>query len=88
MPIIDITLSPGRSPERLGTLARLVAEVTSAALEIPQEKVRIMMREVPDTHWSTGGVTIAQEKAERGAVVGSAAQAVPATDAVPGHEAK
>lgn len=65
MPIIDISLSPGRSPERLSTLAQLVAEATSTALEIPREKVRIMMREVPDTHWSTGGVTIAQEKAEQ-----------------------
>lgn len=66
MPIIDISLSPGRSPERLGNLARLVAEATSIALEIPQEKVRILMREVPDTHWSTGGMTTAQEKAEQG----------------------
>lgn len=64
MPIIDISLSVGRSQEKLSTLARMVSEATSQALEIPQEKVRIMLREVPDTHWSTGGVTIAQEKQE------------------------
>lgn len=76
MPIIDISLSPGRSPERLSHLARLVAEATSTALEVPQEKVRILMREVPDTHWSTAGVTTAQEKAEE------------AERTEPGHEKK
>ena len=66
MPIINVSLSPGRTTDQLKNLAVELTQATSRALEVPEHKVRIMLHEIPDTHWSTGGVTIAEEKASHG----------------------
>lgn len=65
MPIIDVSLSPGRTTEQIQGLARAITSATSEALQIAPERVRVLMREVPDTHWATAGHTIAEEKADR-----------------------
>lgn len=62
MPIIDVSLSPGRTQEQLRALVRELTAATHTALGVPPDRVRILLREVPDTHWATGGVTIEQAK--------------------------
>lgn len=62
MPIIDVSLSPGRTNDQLRALVRELTDATTAALGIPRERVRVLLREVPDTHWATGGVTMEQVK--------------------------
>lgn len=66
MPIIDVSLSPGRSPEQLRALASGLTQATVNALGIEPSRVRVLMREVPDTHWATAGITT-QEAKETGA---------------------
>ncbi len=56
MPIIDITLLEGRD---LATKKRLMREVTDlleATLEVPRQSIRVMVREVPKSHFAVGGV--------------------------------
>ncbi|MGO4616940.1 4-oxalocrotonate tautomerase family protein [Nocardia sp. 2YAB30] len=65
MPIIDISLSPGRTENQLRELVREVTLATNRAIGTPVERIRVLLREVPDTHWAAGGVTIAEEKADR-----------------------
>lgn len=57
MPIIDVSLSPGRTEDQLRDLARQLTEATVSALGVEPQRVRVLLREVPDTHWATGGVT-------------------------------
>lgn len=60
MPLIEVTLVEGRPYERL---RRLISELTDAAersLEAPRGSVRVVVREVPATHWAAGDVTIAE----------------------------
>lgn len=60
MPIVDVSIIQGRSPEQI---RRLISEVTGAverALEIPGDRVRVLVREVPATHWAAGHETIAE----------------------------
>jgi 4-oxalocrotonate tautomerase len=64
VPIIDVSLSPGRTTEQLRALVRELTEATHSALGVDHNRVRVLLREVPDTHWATGGKTIEEEKAE------------------------
>lgn len=56
MPIVDITLIEGRSA---AAKAKLIAKVTDAvvdAIAAPPESVRVILREVPGTHFGVAGV--------------------------------
>jgi 4-oxalocrotonate tautomerase len=57
MPFVQIDLLEGRSPDQV---AALIAETTAAVcrvLEVPEDRVRMVVREVPKTHWGIGGKT-------------------------------
>lgn len=63
MPLIEVTLTEGRSYERL---RNLISELTAAAehtLDVPKANVRVVIRELPKTHWAAGDVTIAEREA-------------------------
>lgn len=62
MPVIETTLTEGRTPEQL---RRLIDELTVAAiraLDCPIESVRVVLREVPKAHFSVGGVTLEERE--------------------------
>jgi 4-oxalocrotonate tautomerase family enzyme len=64
MPLIEVTLAEGRSPEKLRAL---ISKLTDAVVETgvaPKEAVRVIVREVPPTHWAAGDETLA-ERAKR-----------------------
>ena len=55
MPIIDVSLLAGRSPE---TKRALIRELTAAAervLGVRREGIRVLLREVPPEHWGVAG---------------------------------
>jgi 4-oxalocrotonate tautomerase len=57
MPIIHVHLMEGRTGEQK---ARLIAALTDAAIEsvgAPRESVRVLLLEVPKTHFGIGGKT-------------------------------
>lgn len=63
MPLIEVTMVEGRSPEQL---RKLISDLTAAvveAVDAPVEAVRVVIREVPGTHWAAGDVTIAERRA-------------------------
>ncbi|MFT7485552.1 MAG: 4-oxalocrotonate tautomerase [Candidatus Paceibacteria bacterium] len=56
MPIIDITLLEGRD---LATKKRLMVEVTDlveSTLDVPRASIRVLVRELPKSHYCVGGV--------------------------------
>jgi 4-oxalocrotonate tautomerase len=62
MPIVEITMIEGRTPE---AKRRLIAKVTDAieeAVAAPRDSIRIILREVPALHFGAGGKT--KEKTE------------------------
>ncbi len=65
MPFVDVTLAEGRSPEQLRALQHELTHAVVRAIGAPVESVRVVLREVPTTHWSAGDVTIA-ERREKG----------------------
>lgn len=62
MPLIEVTIGCGRSPEQL---RGLISKLTAAAVDVlaaPIETVRVVIREVPATHWAAGDVTLAERR--------------------------
>ncbi|MGJ9458717.1 4-oxalocrotonate tautomerase [Oceanobacillus sp. CF4.6] len=57
MPLINIQVLEGRSPEKIEALMKNVSNTVSESLDAPIENVRVIVNEVPKTHWSVGGKT-------------------------------
>ena len=63
MPLIEVTLVEGRSPERLRDLITRLTDAAVEAVDAPRESVRVILREVPATHFAAGDETIAERRA-------------------------
>jgi 4-oxalocrotonate tautomerase len=59
MPLVQIQLLTGRSPERKRALIQRVTEAVVESLEVRPDQVRIILTEVPPEHWSVAGETMA-----------------------------
>ena len=55
MPFVEITLIEGRDPEKLRALIRRVTDAIEETIAAPRPSIRIVLREVPATHWAVGG---------------------------------
>ncbi|MBR20839.1 MAG: 4-oxalocrotonate tautomerase family protein [Microbacterium sp.] len=64
MPIIQVTLVEGRTPEQLRALVSELTDAAVRAIDAPRDSVRVMLYEVPPTHFAAGDVTI-QERTSR-----------------------
>ncbi|MEU6841686.1 tautomerase family protein [Streptomyces sp. NPDC046716] len=60
MPQVTITLSQGRTPEQIRALQHEVHTAVLRSVDTRPEYIRVIVHEVPATHWSTGDVTIAE----------------------------
>lgn len=67
MPLIEVTLVEGRSPDQLRALISGLTTAACEAVDAPRESVRVVVREVPATHWAAGDETIAERRARQGA---------------------
>lgn len=60
MPLVEVTLVEGRTREQLRALISGLTRAAAEAVGAPVENVRVVVREVPATHWAAGDVTIAE----------------------------
>ncbi len=66
MPIVEITMIEGRTPE---AKRRLIAKVTDAieeSIAAPRDSIRIILREIPALHFGAGGKTKEKTEAQPG----------------------
>ncbi len=63
MPFVEVTLVEGRSPDQLRHLISAVTAAVVESVDAPRESVRVVIREVPGTHFAAGDVTIAERTA-------------------------
>ena len=62
MPLVEISLWPGRTDE---VKEKMIAEVTDAIVRTsgaPPESVTIILREVPQAHWARAGVPYSKKE--------------------------
>ena len=56
MPVIQITISQGRSLEQKRELIRVLTRETARIMNTEEEKVRILIYEVSKENWGNAGV--------------------------------
>lgn len=56
MPLVEITIIEGRSPEKKRAMIKEVTEAVHRSIDAPMEAIRVVIREVPAAHWAVGGV--------------------------------
>ncbi|WP_291053005.1 4-oxalocrotonate tautomerase family protein [Herbiconiux sp.] len=66
MPFIEATVAAGRTPEQLRSLMSELHGAVERSLGAPAQSIRVVVREVPPEHWSSGGVTLAEKAAAAG----------------------
>lgn len=65
MPLVEVTLVEGRTPQQLRTLVSSLTHAVTDSVGAPLDSVRVVVREVPATHWAAGDVTIAERATTR-----------------------
>ncbi|MBM3307430.1 MAG: 4-oxalocrotonate tautomerase family protein [Candidatus Eisenbacteria bacterium] len=55
MPLVEITLWPGRSEEVKERIIREVTDALSRSCGAPPDAIEIIIRDVPKTDWGRGG---------------------------------
>jgi 4-oxalocrotonate tautomerase len=57
MPIVEITLIEGRTPDAKKKLIKAVTDAIETSIEAPRQSIRIIIREVPAAHFAVAGET-------------------------------
>jgi 4-oxalocrotonate tautomerase len=60
MPQVAITLAEGRTPAQIRDLIHEVHAAVLRTVNTRPEYIRVVVHEVPRTHWATGDVTLAE----------------------------
>jgi 4-oxalocrotonate tautomerase len=56
MPIINVQILEGRTTEKISDVIRNITNTVSETLEAPKESIRVIVTEIPNTHWGVAGV--------------------------------
>ncbi|MDN5717083.1 MAG: tautomerase family protein [Janibacter sp.] len=67
MPIVQVTLTQGRTPE---TIRSMISGITQALVDTgvaPKEAIRVLVNEIPTDHFAAGDITITERKAAQAA---------------------
>jgi 4-oxalocrotonate tautomerase len=62
MPLVEVTIAQGRSAGQIRAMMHEVHEAVLRTVDTQPEHIRVIVREVPRTHWATGDLTIAEMK--------------------------
>ncbi|MCB1916490.1 MAG: 4-oxalocrotonate tautomerase [Rhodocyclaceae bacterium] len=57
MPLAQIYILEGRTAEQKAAVIGKVTEALHEALGAPKEQVRVLIQEMPKTHWGIGGIS-------------------------------
>jgi 4-oxalocrotonate tautomerase len=60
MPIVQISMIAGRTPEKKEQLIKKVTEAIVEVLQIPEERVHIVLNDVPKENIGRGGVPLSK----------------------------
>ena len=60
MPLIEVSIAEGRSPEQLRSLVSALHWAAQESIGAVPDNTTVIIREIPKTHWSRADVTIAE----------------------------
>ncbi len=56
MPIIQVQMMEGRPKEKIEELIQNITNTVTETLDAPKESIRVLVTEIPKTHWGVAGV--------------------------------
>ncbi len=62
MPFIQVSIMEGRPPEKIKALIENVTNTVSETLDAPKQNVRVLVTEMPKTHWGIAGVPASETR--------------------------
>lgn len=60
MPLIDVSIAEGRSPEQLRAFVSALHRAAEETVGALPDNTTVLIREIPKTHWSRADTTIAE----------------------------
>lgn len=60
MPIIQVQLMEGRQKGEIRELIANITDTVSETIEAPKDTIRVIVTEIPKTHWGKGGIPISE----------------------------
>jgi 4-oxalocrotonate tautomerase len=66
MPLLQVSMLEGRAPELKEELIGALTDTVVRVLDSPRENVRVILHEIPSTHWGAGGVSKHRQQLEQG----------------------
>jgi 4-oxalocrotonate tautomerase len=61
MPMVQVSVRAGRPPEKIRKMISAVTAAVAESLDAPAQSIRVVVTEVPWTHWATGDVTLEEK---------------------------
>ncbi|MER1986247.1 MAG: 4-oxalocrotonate tautomerase [Solibacillus sp.] len=65
MPLIQLTIVEGRSPEKKEELIAELTETIHRVIDAPYENIRVSINEIPAAHWGIAGKSIQKRREEQ-----------------------
>ncbi|PFP24800.1 4-oxalocrotonate tautomerase [Bacillus sp. AFS073361] len=62
MPLIQVNIMEGRPPEKIKALIENITDTVVETLVVPKTGVRVLVNEMPKTHWGVAGVPVSDRK--------------------------
>jgi 4-oxalocrotonate tautomerase len=66
MPFVQVTMGQGRTPDQIRSLITALTDAVVDSIDAPKGNVRVVVHEVPLSHWAAGDVTLAERKRHAG----------------------
>jgi 4-oxalocrotonate tautomerase len=60
MPFIQVSIIEGRSKEKVAEVIQNITQTVSETLDAPVENIRVLVTEIPKTHWGKAGKPISE----------------------------
>lgn len=60
MPFIQVSIIEGRSKEKIAEVIENITKTVSETLDAPVENIRVLVTEIPKTHWGKAGKPISE----------------------------
>lgn len=60
MPMLQVSILEGRTPQQKEELIARLTQTVTETLSVKPESVRILIQEMPKTHWGIAGQSVAK----------------------------
>jgi len=58
MPVVNVNIMEGRPKEKIESVIANITETITKTLEVPKETVRVIVTEIPKSHWGIAGESV------------------------------